>query len=416
MRYSTSRREFIKTASYTTAAVGMTAASYAKVVGSNDRISIGVIGCGGRGRNAHMKGVQAHQETQNLEITAVADPWRKRREAAARMCQEWYGRPARMFVSYRDLLQMDDLDAVMIASCDHQHTAHLEATAKAGKDVYCEKPLAMDFDKLKRAVDAVEEANVVCQIGTQVRSFPTSTGCHELFKSGALGNLSRIEQSRNSTRPYWYSRLAKVDPKEVDWKEFLMDAPDQPFRADKFSGWYGYRDFTDGPIPGLGSHFVDLIHYITGAKYPESAVAQSGRFSWIDEHNFTCPDQVQASWIYPEGFMVSYTTNFGNSHGNRICFMGDQGTLHLTPWTRPTVSRQGAGKASKLPKEQELVEPIETPDHFLDWLQCIRSRGTCRAPIEAGYQHAVAVIMAVRASDTGRRVIYDHEQRELREA
>ncbi|MGM0485252.1 MAG: Gfo/Idh/MocA family protein [Planctomycetota bacterium] len=414
MRHTSSRREFLKQASFTTAAFGMTAASYARVAGANDRISIGVIGCGGRGRGAHMKGVHAHQDAQNIEITAVADPWRTRREKAAEMCKEWYGRPARMFVSYRDLVQLEDVDAVMIASCDHQHTTHLEATAKAGKDVYCEKPLAMDFDRLKQAVDAVKAANIVCQVGTQVRSYPTSTGCRELFQSGVLGNLSRIEQSRNGTKPYWYSRVAKVDPKDVDWEEFLMDAPDQPFRADKFSGWYGYRDFSDGPIPGLGSHFVDLIHFITGAKFPESAVAQSGTFTWIDEHQFTCPDHVQATWIYPEGFMVSYTTNFGNSYGNRICFMGDQGTLHLTPWSRPTVSRQGAGKSSTLPKEQEPVEAIETPDHFLDWLQCIRSRGTCRAPIEAGYQHAVAVIMAVRASDTGQRILYDHEKRELR--
>ncbi|MFO7904827.1 MAG: Gfo/Idh/MocA family oxidoreductase [Pirellulaceae bacterium] len=191
MRHTSSRREFLKQASFTTAAFGMTAASYARVAGANDRISIGVIGCGGRGRGAHMKGVHAHQDAQNIEITAVADPWRTRREKAAEMCKEWYGRPARMFVSYRDLVQLEDVDAVMIASCDHQHTTHLEATAKAGKDVYCEKPLAMDFDRLKQAVDAVKAAKVVCQIGTQVRSYPTSTGCRELFQSGVLGNLSR---------------------------------------------------------------------------------------------------------------------------------------------------------------------------------------------------------------------------------
>ncbi len=415
MRHARSRREFLKTASVGAAALGMTAVSYAKVVGANERISIGVIGCGGRGRDAHMRGVQAHAETQNIEITAVADPWRQRRELAADLCKQWFGRPARMVVSYRDLLAMDNIDAVMIASCDHQHTRHLEATVKAGKDVYCEKPLAMDFDKLKHAVDAVKASNVVCQIGTQVRSYPTSTGCRELFKSGALGKLSRIEQSRNGTKPYWYSRVAEVNPKDVDWKEFLMDVPAQPFRADKFSGWYGFREFSAGPIPGLGSHFVDLIHYITGAKFPESVVAQSGTFIWDDDHHFTCPDQVQATWTYGEGFMVSFTTNFGNSFGSRICFMGDQGTLHLSPWTKPTVSREGAGKPSTLPKEQEPVKPIDTPDHFLNWLQCIRTRGTCRAPIDAGYQHAVAVIMAVRASDTGKRITYDPVKREIRD-
>lgn len=415
MERSQSRRQFIKTASVGAAALAMPASSYARVVGANDRIHIGVIGCGGRGRRAHMPGVHAHSETQNCDIVAVADPWKERREEAAAQAKEWYGRPAQAFVSYRDLLQVKDLDAVMIASCDHQHTTHLEAVAKAGKDVYCEKPLGKDLDRVKRAVDAVKAANVVCQIGTQIRSLPTTTACRKLFQSGVFGKLSRIEQVRNSTRPYWYSRVKDAKPEDVDWKEFLMDAPDQPFRADKFSGWYGYRDFSDGPVPGLASHFVDLLHYVTGAKFPESATGQHGTFTWIDEHKFTCPDQVQATWIYPEGFMVSYTTNFGNSNGNHIYFMGDQGTLNMTPWTKPSYSRAGAGKPSELPKEDTLVEPIETPDHFLDWLQCIRNRSTCRAPIEAGLQHAVAVIMAVKAADTGRRQIYDPEKREIKE-
>jgi predicted dehydrogenase len=237
-----------------------------------------------------------------------------------------------------------------------------------------------------------------------------------MFQDGVIGKLSRVEQSRNSVKPYWYSRLREVKKKDVDWKEFLMDAPEQPFNADKLSGWYGYRDFSDGPVPGLASHFVDLIHYITGAKFPTSATGQHGTFTWIDEHKFTCPDQVQATWIYPEGFMVTFTTNYGNSNGNHIYFLGDKGTLNLTPWTKPTYSRRGAipERKSTLPGEETPVEAIDTPDHFLDWLQNIRSRGTCRAPIEAGYQHGVAVIMAVIASDTGQRQIYDPEKREIR--
>jgi len=79
------------------------------------------------------------------------------------------------------------------------------------------------------------------------------------------------------------------------------------------------------------------------------------------------------------------------------------------------VSREGAGQASTLPNEQEEVEPIDTPDHFLDWLQCLRSRKLCNAPIDAGYQHCVPALMGIRAMDTGRRQIYDPEKREIRE-
>jgi len=415
MPHTSSRREFLKTASAGAVALSVKASSYARVVGANDRISIGIIGCGRRGFKAHMPGVHKHAKSENIEITAVCDPWRPRREEAAAKARQWYGRPARQFVSYRDLVALDDLDAVMIASCDHQHTAHLEAAAKAKKDAYCEKPLAMDFEKLKRAVDAVKANKIVCQIGTQGRSRSVSTGCREFFKTGVLGKVSRVEQRRNGTRPYWYTRLAEAKEKDVDWKEFLMDRPMRPFRADHFTGWYGYRDFSAGPVPGFASHFIDLMNYIVGSKFPASAVAQGGVFTWKDEHAFTCPDQVEATWIYPEGFMVSYTTNFGNSSGRIFRIYGEQGIMDLTNWTAPTTCREGACKESKLSKEPVPVEPVETPDHFLNWLQCIRSRETCNASIDAGYQHAVAVIMAMTACDTGRRQIYDHEKREIRE-
>jgi predicted dehydrogenase len=226
--------------------------------------------------------------------------------------------------------------------------------------------------------------------------------------------VSRVEQRRNGNRPYWYTRLADANEKDVDWKEFLMDRPMRPFRADQFTGWYGYRDFSAGPIPGYASHFIDLMNYIVGSEFPASVVAHGGVFTWKDEHEFTCPDQVEATWVYPDGFMVSYTTNFGNSSGRIFRIYGERGILDLTDWNAPTVSRDGAIGHSDLSREPVPVDPVEAPDHFLNWLQCIRSRGTCAASIDAGYQHAVAVIMAMTAYDTGRRQIYDHEKREIR--
>ena len=412
MRTSPSRREFLKAGA---AAVSLSAASYARAAGANDRLYIGIIGCGQRGRDAHMKGIHAHAKAQNVEIIAVADPWSLRREEASALCKEWYGRAAHMFSSYRDLLAVKDLDAVTIASPDHVHTLHLEAAAKAKKDVYCEKPLSLDLDSLKRACDAVKAAGVVCQIGTQVRSMATSTGCRELFQSGILGKVSRIEQVRNSSKPYWYSRLADAQEKDVDWKEFLFDQPMRPFRADVFTAWYGYRDFSDGPVPGYGAHFIDLFNYIVGSTVPTSAVGLAGTFVWKDEHELTCPDQAQATWIYPEGFMVSYATNMGQAAGSCLRICCENGVIDLSPWTAPTYSREGAIKPSKLPGKKEPVNAIDTPDHFLDWLQCIRSRGVCRAPIDAGYNHAVATIMGVKAADTGRRQVYDAQRREIRE-
>ncbi len=410
-----SRRKFLKTATAGGAALALSAASYSRVLGANDRISIGQIGCGSRGIDAHMAGIHAHQQTQNFEITAVCDPWRLRQEEAAAKTKEWYGREARKFSSYRDLVALKDVDAVMIASPDHMHTTHLEAVAKAGKDAYCEKPLAMTLDSLKKACDAVKEAKTVVQIGTQLRSFPTFTGCRELYKTGILGKVGRIEQCRNSERPYWYQYVKEVKAEDVDWKEFLGDRPMRKFDPVLYSGWYGYREFSDGPVGGFASHFIDLVHYITGAKFPTSSVCLGGTFTWNDERHFTCPDHVQALWIYPEGFMVSYSTNCGNGSGNSFKIFGDQGELDMVNWNAPFLTAEGANSKKKgAIRGKNPVKEVERPEHFLDWLQCLRTRGTPNASIDAGYQHGVAVIMAMQSFDTGRRTIYDAEAREIR--
>ena len=415
MQTSYSRRRFLRTAATGSAALALSAAGYSRVLGANDRVSIAIIGCGGRGLGAHMPGVHEHAKSQNIEITAVCDPWRLRQEEASAKAKEWYGREARKFFSYRDLITLKDVDAVMIASCDHQHTNHLKAAAEAAKDAYCEKPLAMTLDSLKDACDAVKKAKTVVQIGTQLRSLPSFAGCRELYKTGALGKVGRIEQCRNGECPYWYGYVKDVKKEDVDWQEFLMDRPARPFDAVLYSGWYGYREFSDGPVPGLGSHFIDLVHYITGAKFPSSCVCLGGTFTWKDEHKFTCPDHVQALWIYPEGFMVSYSTNFGNGSGNSFKIFGDQGVLDMVEWNSPVLTAEGANSKKKGPiRGKNPVKEVPMPDHFLDWLQCLRTRKTPNASIDAGYQHAVACIMAMQSYDTGKKMIYDHEKRQIR--
>ncbi|MCC6797116.1 MAG: Gfo/Idh/MocA family oxidoreductase [Candidatus Hydrogenedentes bacterium] len=414
MALTTDRRTFLKSAAAGATAISMNAASYARVIGANDRINIGIIGCGGRGIGAHMRGINTHAQSENVVISAVCDPWRLRREEAAALCKEWYNLDARQFVSYRDLIELDDIDAVTIASCDHQHTTHLKAAAEAKKDIYAEKPLGKDLEGVKKACDAVKKNNVVVQVGTQLRSMASMTGARELYKTGVLGKVGRIEQHRNEWRPYWYSYVKDVKCDDVDWDEFLMDAPRRPFDANLYSGWYGYRDFSDGTVPGFGSHFIDLVHYITGAQFPISSVCQGGTFTWNDDYKFTCPDHAQATWIYREGFMVSYTTNCGNGGGDSFLISGENGAIDLVNWEKPMLTGDGAGPKMACVPEPKMIEHVERPDHMLDWLQCIRTRNTPNASIDAGYQHAVAVIMAMRAYDTGHRMVYDPEHREIR--
>lgn len=411
-----SRKVFIKKSSIAVMGMSVLPGSLSilqkgRAIGANDRIRIGIIGCGDRGTNAHMPGVNNHAKAANIEIIAVCDPWRIAREQANAKVKEWFGRDARQFASYRDLLAINDVDAVMIASPDHLHTLHLEAAAKAGKHIYIEKPMAMEMDNLVRAVDAVKTAGTVVQVGTQVRSFPGIAGARELFKSGALGKLSRVEECRNSEQPYWYRYLKDVKQEDVDWKEFLSDRQMRPFSSDLYSGWYGYADFTHGPISGLGAHFIDLVHFITGASFPESCVCLGGTYTWNDEHKFTAPDCVQATWIYPEGFLVSSSNNLGHGMGSVRNFYGDKGMINAGDWTAPTFTEKGAPRGTASSTGETKIVPVERPDHFLDWLQCIRSGATPHASIDAGFQHAVAVLMAQKSFETGNRAVYDPKKR-----
>ena len=192
-----------------------------------------------------------------------------------------------------------------------------------------------------------------------------------------------------------------------------MDRPRRAFDPVLYSGWYGYREFSDGPLTGLGSHFIDLVHYITGASFPTNCVCLGGTFTWNDKNHFTCPDHVQALWTYPEGFMVSYSTNFGNGSGNSFKIFGDQGTLDMLNWNSPILSAEGGSKNKGVIRGKKPVPETSRPDHFLDWLQCLRTRKTPNASIEAGYQHAVACLMGVRSFDTGQRMIYNKQTREI---
>ena len=419
------RRDFLKTSATLAAgaavAGSLSAASQKRAIGANDRIRIAQLGCGERGRGAHMTGIHKHVAATNFEIVAVCDPWRQNREKAVGQAKEWFGREPKQFVNYQELLALPDVDAVMIATPDHLHTTHLEAAAKAGKHIYVEKPLATEFDKLVRAYDAAKAAQAagsVIQVGTQLRSLPGIVGAREVVQSGKIGKINRIDETRNGEKPYWYSylgrELRREDISDEGWKLFLGDRKDRPFDPRLLGAWYGYYEFCQGPVPQWGAHFLDLMHFVTGCGFPESCMCIGGTSTWKDENNFTTPDNVIATWMYPEGFMVTSSNNFGNSAGSSRKFYGTQGTLKVDNWNAPTYSAEGGPKRDGKLRGVVDCPQIARPDHFLNWLQCLRSGETPHASIDAGYQHAVAVLMAVMSYDSGRKTTYDHAKRQIR--
>lgn len=416
------RRDFLKTSAAVAAAAAawknpLTAAERTRSIGANDRIRVAQLGCGSRGVGTHMKEMKKHIKATNFEYVAVCDTWKEHREKAAATVKEMSGNDVAQFSNYRDLLAKGEFDAILVATPDHHHTTHLEAAAKAGKHIYIEKPLATEFDKLLRAYDAAKAAQAkgsIIQVGTQLRSFPGIVGARELMKTGVLGKITRIDETRNSEKPYWYQYLNRdIKKEDVDWNEFLGDRKKRPFDGRQYAAWYGYYDFCQGPVPQWGAHFLDLMHYVMDCGMPESCVCLGDVTYWKDENNFTTPDNVTATWKYPEGFIVTSSNNFGNFAGNSRKFYGDKGTLAVDNWNAPTYSADGGPKRDGKIRGKMEVTPIKRPDHWLNWLECMRDGKTPHASIDAGYQHAVAVLMAVISYDTGKKTTYDHSKRKI---
>jgi predicted dehydrogenase len=350
----------------------------------------------------------------NVEVTGVCDTWRQQREAAVAAVRT-AGQPApEAFVHYQDVLAARSVDAVLIGTPDHQHCTQLAAAMRAGKDAYVEKPLAMEMKELLEAVDAVQKSDRVVQCGSQMRSSASAAAGKAFVESGGLGKILKIEQSRNGYRPYWHSRAArKVQEADVDWRSFLMHRKFRPWDSDQYLGWYGYREFSRGPHAGYMSHFTDLLHFVTAAKYPRRAVALGGTYRWKEA--YTAPDSIEVVLEYDEGFLVRYNTTFGTGANSYMKFIGTRGVMDATRWTQPwLLNGEGSQEPDRIQAGASMAPGQSTP-HMKNWFDCMRSRKQPIAPIEAGFGHAVACIMADEAFLRGRRIVFDPVKRVIRE-
>ena len=199
MKKNISRRQFIGTSAAGIAALstGMSAKSYARISGANDRINIAFLGTGARSYG-HRRMVNGSYEDKNLNVVAVCDIWKINREKAAADCKEKFGIKVKQFQYSEDMLELKDLDAVMIATGDHQHAKILVEVVKAGKDCYCEKPMAQDIEEAKLARDTVLNSKQVVQMGSQWLSEPIHRKIREIIRSGKLGQI---------TKNQYYTRL-----------------------------------------------------------------------------------------------------------------------------------------------------------------------------------------------------------------
>lgn len=398
------RREFIKGTAFGAASFAIPHFIPKTCFGANDRIRIGVIGCGGRG-NSLMAAVLKFRQDYNVEIAALCDVWKLNLEKTTGKLAEKQNEKPKTYSRYTDLLVLSDVDAVIIATPDFAHSPILIDATKEKKDAYIEKPMATRFDHAGEALKLVKKKQTIVQVGTQFRSDERHKEGAKLVQSGILGKISEVEASYHDAAPRWARDYSDVKKEDVEWDQHLMYLPKEPFSPQRFRRWHLFKDFTLGTPALLGSHRIDVATWFMDDPLPVSAVALGGVYVWKDGREHA--DTLDCILEYPKGFILNYSTRLGNKYPNAwVIFYGTRGTFDISTWTA-----RGEGGGEDALAEQVTIKPFPqkdlTAEHVRNWLECIRSRKTPNAPIEAGYAHSVAAIMCFKALETGRRQKYD---------
>ncbi len=407
------------------AAIGTTALSYSRILGANQRIALGHIGIGNRGRELDWIASRL-KEPHNVEMTAVCDLWKVNRERAVAANKDYYGRTPRDFKYMEDLLALKDVDAVLISTPEHSHSPVLKAVAEAGKDAYVEKPMGNVLEEAKAARDAVLSRNLIVQVGTQHRSELYPRAAQELIQTGALGEVSKVEVVWNYHGPRWRGRpeVKQIREEDTDWRKWLMTRPDRPFDPQIYFEFRLYKEFSSGIADQWMSHGIDLVHWFMDDHFPKSVTAHGGIFAWRDGREN--PDTFQALLEYPKGFMVSYATSFGNDSESFTRYMGKKATLinlggEGSPRYQlveekgnhednPNVYGERQQKFITLPGEKGLPPTAigdEDLHHMTNWFECLRSRKQPHATVENGFAHSAACIMAAHSYWGGKKLYWD---------
>jgi predicted dehydrogenase len=421
----------------------ISAASYERIIGANDRISIGFLGCGSRGSD-HQNMVKTSEKDKNLAVVAVCDIWKLNKEKAAERCKKLFGTDVKQFKYSEEMLKMPELDAVMIATGDFQHAKLLAEVVNAGKDCYCEKPMAIDVEDAKIARSLVLGSKQVVQCGSQWVSDPIQKKVRDIVRSGKLGQITKIEQVWNDNGPRWHDPkdpdVAAIREEDTDWNRWLLGKPFVPFDPWKYFEFRIFREYSGGITSQWMSHAAGLVHFYTDTAIPDSMVANGGIFGWSDIRQN--PDTFQALATFDDAkFLYSYTSNYANKFGDYTCIRGKDGTLFshggegsarwfLIPehqdlhggfdfyeGMKELISR---GKAEIVTTEEYGMKPgpvylsDDSKYHLDNWVDCMRNRSTVpNGNIHTGFWHSIACIMATRAYREGKKLYWDRTKEEI---
>jgi len=375
------RRQFIATA-LTAAPLFVPRSAW----GANDRLAYGLIGSGGRGRY-----LQTNFQKLGAQCVAIAEVYDRNTEAGLKITPD-----AKSFVDYHDLLAHPGIDAVGVATPDHQHAPCLFAALDAKKDVYLEKPMSHSIEESQRMIAAVRKTDRIVQIGMQRRSAPAVIEAKKVFDSGILGKVTLA-------KPMWNWNVSKpLDntplPGKLDWKRFLGKAKDRDLEPMRFRSWRYFWDYSGGNMTDQGTHLMDVVQWFTGAGFARSAVC----FGQASKNTGSeVPDVFTAVFEY-EKLMATWTLNYCNSYDNdwSVMFQGDQGTMLLNTagykiWAEPWLKNPTPVK--------EMAAPIPIEPHIQNFMDCVKSREQPNAPVEVGASAVSAPHLANVAFHSDRR-------------
>jgi predicted dehydrogenase len=368
------RRNFITGAS--SVGLGMlSASSMGRVLGANDRIRLGIIGAGGRGRSL----MTSFNKFPNIEFIAVCDVYEPRQQLGLKLAREG----AQVTYEYRELLNNKEIDAIVNATPDHWHERIVIDAVQAGKDVYTEKPLALTIEQGARMVKAVRATKQIVQVGMQRRSSEMVQTARKLVADGVLGEIVMA-------RAQWFwnrkpiPRSAKLEGK-LDWDRFQGPAKHRrPLNEVRFLEWRNFWDYSGGHMTDQGTHLMDVIQWFCNdGKPPRAALCHGATYVHLGAE---VPDTFCAIFEYPT-FLATWTLCYGNSYEDswKVLIQGKKATLVLDddgarvfpePWKRPNIPPTPI---------YEFKGGIPTDPHVENFLECMRSRKEPNAPVEAGH-------------------------------
>lgn len=369
------------------------ALSYARILGANDRLRVGLLGSGGRGTYV----ARYAKEFGNADIAALADIYQPRIDKAKQALNP----NADSHRDFRQLLDRKDIDAVIIGSPDHWHVPMTVAAVAAGKDVYVEKPLTHSIEEGRTVIDAVRKSGRIVQVGYQQRSYAHMQQARELIQAGRIGTITQVLTWWNQN--YMNHEEPRIDVSQLEWDQFLGNACPREFDPWRYSNWRWFWDYGNGTLTDLFSHWVDAVHWIMDDSVPLEVRGQGSRFliPWYE-----CPDTVSVELIYPKKFQVSYvSTMITGMEDGGILFRGTEGTLRLTRPFFEIYPEHGIDNKKTHVRQPTLTVDAQregTIDHVLNWMDCIRTRKQPHAPVESSVDAANAAHWGNEAIRSGR--------------